>query len=126
MKPITKIYEQEGEFNPNAKKITPAELNPALDTKKKKEKEKETKVTPKPKTDSTLKTGDVIQLKSTTLYYFINGKFVEAEENGMIWKWRAPSSTRIEYISTSTTNKNWILIKIKNKKFWAPLDKVIK
>jgi hypothetical protein len=118
----TKINEQDFEFDQDA-------LQPVNQTKKKKETEVTPKpdvTPPKPKNDSNLKPGDVIQLKSTTLYYFINGKFVEAEEKGMIWKWRAPDSTRIEYISTSTTNKNWIFIKIKNKKFWAPLDKVIK
>ena len=127
MKLITKIYEQEGEFNPNAKKVTPAELNTDLDTKKKKETEVTPKpkvITPKPKTDSNLKPGDVIQLKSTRLYYFENGEFVDAG-----YKWVAPDSTRIEYVKTSTKNKKFILIKFKGQErfqFWVQLDKVIK
>jgi len=133
MKPITKIYEQEGEFNPTAKKITPAELNPDLDTKKNTNQDTKKNTTQDTKKNTTqdktpvatnkeLKPGDVIQLKSTRLYYFENGNFVDAG-----YKWVSPSSTRIEYVRTSTKDKKYILVKIKGRfNFWVQLDKVLK
>jgi hypothetical protein len=73
-------------------------------------------------TNKELKPGDVIQLKSTRLYYFENGNFVDAG-----YKWVYPDSTRVEYVRTSTKDKKYILVKIKGKfQFWVQLDKVLK
>lgn len=96
-----------------------------VDLTPKPEKEKpKPEITPKPKSDSKFQPGKKykLELKSTRLYYFMNNKFVESD-----YKWIAPDSTPIKYVTTSKQNKNWILVEIKGKfKFWVPLDKVSK
>jgi len=66
-----------------------------------------------------------LDLKSTRLYYFMNNKFMPSD-----YKWVAPNSMYIKYITTSKQNKNWIFVEFSTKdgpkKFWAPLDKITK
>ena len=95
-----------------------------VDLTPKPEKEKpKPEITPKPKSDSKFEVGKKykLELKSTRLYYFMNNKFVESD-----YKWVAPNSSYIKYVTTSKQNKNWILIEVDGKKFWAPLDKISK
>jgi len=77
----------------------------------------------KKKTNSKFQPGKQyeLKLKTTKLYYFNNStkKFYWSN-----WQWFAPSDTPIEYVSTSTHNKSWILVKIKTKKFYIPEDKI--
>jgi hypothetical protein len=95
-----------------------------VDLTPKPEKEKpKPEITPKPKSDSKFEVGKKykLELKSTRLYYFMNNKFVESD-----YKWVAPNSSYIKYVTTSKQNKNWILVEVDGKKFWVPMDKISK
>ena len=116
MSELTKINEQDFEFDQDA-------LQPADQTQKKKNEPKPKVITPKPKSDSKFEVGKKykLELKSTRLYYFMNNKFVESD-----YKWVAPNSSYIKYVTTSKQNKNWILVEVDGKKFWVPMDKISK
>jgi hypothetical protein len=85
--------------------------------------EKTTEPNLKPKSDSKFEAGKKykLELKPTRLYYFMNNKFVESD-----YKWVAPNSSYIKYVTTSKQNKNWVLVEVDGKQFWVPMDKISK